>query len=177
MRAIVFSILMILLPATKSFAADVVCLDKPEVIGGYPWFDILNDRDLRQALLCAVNHAGIDVTGESAFSRLYNVSLPYAFANRIEYHRKSDYDPISNRINTYAVKFPAIFDGRIETRITCTMRIELRKHHQRDSVLISLTDCRSSAFGVDQRGEKTNALEAWALVTFADGRPAQSGQH
>jgi hypothetical protein len=177
MRAIVFSILMILVPTTKSFAADVVCLDKPEFIGGYPWMDILSDRDLRQAILCAVNQAGIDVTGESAFTRLYNVNLPYAFTSRIEYRRKGDYDPISNRINTYTVKFPAIFDGRIETRVTCVMRIELRKHHDRDSVLINLADCRASAFGIDQRGEKTNALEAWALVTFADGKSTQSAQH
>ena len=167
MKTVLLSIFLILLPATKSFAADVACTDTPEVIGGYPWIDILSDRDLRQAVLCAVNQAGVDVTGESAFSRLYNVTLPYAFTDRIEYRRKADYDPVSNRLNTYALKFPAIYGGRLETRITCTMRIELRKHHERDSVLVNLTDCRSSAFGITQRGDKTNALESWALFTFA----------
>lgn len=166
MANIVFIFLVSLFSATKSFAADSACSSNPGAIGGYPWFDILQDKDLRNAISCAVNRAGLDVTGESAFSRVYNVTLPDQFVPRIEFIRNGDDDPISNRINTYRIKFPAIYGDRIETKVYCTGRIETRRHHDRPAVLITLSECRSSAFGLELHEGKPIPLDAWALFAF-----------
>lgn len=170
MKQIILSILILLLPAAKSFAADVVCASQPGMIGGYPWLDILQDKDLREALRCAVNRAGLEVTGESAFSRVYNVSLPDDFVSRIEYLRTGDHDPVSNRLNTYRVRFAAVYADQIETKVNCTMRIETRRHHDRPAVLVSLENCRSSAFGLEMRDGKPIPLDAWALFAFEKGK-------
>lgn len=168
MKNLILSLLLIALPASKAFAADsdAACTSQPGTIGGYFLFEILQDKDLRDAIRCAVNRAGLDVTGESAFSRIYNVTLPDEFVPRIQYVRSGDYDPVSGRINTYKVKFPAVYGDQLETKVNCIMRVETRRHHDRPAVLISLSECRTSTFGLVQHEGKSIPLDAWALFAF-----------
>ncbi len=155
----------VFLTIPSAFAGDGVCTTTPGKIGGYPFFDILTDQDLKEAIVCAVNRSSVTVIGENSFRNIYNVTMDEEQAKHIRLRRQEG-DPLSNRINRYDISFLATYDGRIETKIYCSLKVDFRKIEERKAVVVNLDNCQASAFGVYTYYSKANKLSAWAVFTY-----------